>query len=132
MSTPIIALVSAPVFEPAMINVQNAEFDRYCERIEDHLPNWSSRFFRWLRRPASRGARILVSALLVIGSLFSFLPVLGVWMLPLGLIIIAQDLPFLKAPLVAAFRRVEAGYAHLQHWRKASFGPTVETVLAEK
>jgi hypothetical protein len=105
-----------------MIVVQNAEFDRYCERVEEHLPDWSSRFLRWLRQPASRSARILVSALLVIGSLFSFLPVLGVWMLPLGLIIIAQDLPFLKAPLVAAFRRVEAGCAHWQHWRKASFG----------
>jgi hypothetical protein len=111
-----------------MIAIQNAEFDRYCERVEDSLPNWSSRFLRWLRQPSSRSARILVSALLVIGGLFSFLPVLGLWMLPLGLIIIAQDLPFLKAPLVGAFQRVEAGWDHWQHWRKLRLAtPNSET-----
>jgi hypothetical protein len=91
-----------------------AELDRYCQRIEKHLPNWSSRFLRWLRQPSSRSARILVSALLVLGGVFSFLPVLGLWMLPLGLIIISQDLPFLRAPLVRAFRWIEFRWAQWQ------------------
>ena len=41
------------------------------------------------------------------GGFFSFLPILGVWMLPLGLMLIAQDLPFLQKPLVKAFKWVE-------------------------
>jgi len=102
-----------------VIAVQNDEFDRYCERAEGHLPNWSSRFLCWLRQPSSRVARVVVSALLVTGSLFSFLPVLGLWMLPLGLIIIAQDLPFLKAPLVVSFQRTEAAWELWQNWRRS-------------
>ena len=97
---------------------RNPEFDRYCDRVEQQLPGWSARFLRWLRLPSSQGARILVSALLVLGSLLSFLPVLGVWMLPLGLIIIAQDLPFLQEPLVRAFKWIEAGWNRWQRWRK--------------
>jgi hypothetical protein len=30
---------------------------------------------------------------------FSFLPVLGIWMLPLGLLLIACDVPFLRKPV---------------------------------
>ena len=32
----------------------------------------------------------------MLGGIFSFLPLLGVWMLPLGLLLIAQDVPFLQ------------------------------------
>ena len=36
------------------------------------------------------------SILLILGGIFSFLPVLGLWMLPLGLLLIAQDVPLLQ------------------------------------
>jgi hypothetical protein len=39
-------------------------------------------------------------------------------MLPLGLIIIAQDLRFLQAPLVRTFQWIEASWDHWQQWRK--------------
>jgi hypothetical protein len=42
--------------------------------------------------------RIPLAILLVVGGVFSFLPVLGLWMLPLGLVLIAQDVPFLQKP----------------------------------
>lgn len=63
------------------------------------MPPWLARLFAWLRRPSSRYVRIPVAVLLVFGGFLSFLPVLGLWMLPLGLILIAQDVPFLAAPL---------------------------------
>jgi hypothetical protein len=47
-----------------------------------HHPN------RWIRRTAG-GA-------LVIGGLLGFLPVLGFWMLPLGLILLSDDVPWLR------------------------------------
>jgi hypothetical protein len=37
--------------------------------------------------------------LLVIGGVFSFLPVLGFWMLPFGLFLLAIDIPFLRRPV---------------------------------
>lgn len=105
-----------------LITTTNAELNSYCDRIEKHLPDWSSRVLSWLRQPSNRGVRILVTTLLVIGGLFSFLPVLGLWMLPLGLIIISQDFPFLQRPLVNAFQWIEAGLGRLKRWRAGSTG----------
>jgi hypothetical protein len=36
--------------------------------------------------------------LLVLGGIFSVLPLLGLWMLPLDLLLLVQDLPFLRRP----------------------------------
>jgi hypothetical protein len=102
-----------------VITTTNAELNDYCERIEKHLPDWSSRFLRWLRQPSNGNVRMLVAALLGLGALLSFLPVLGLWMLPLGLIIISQDLPFLRGPLVNAFQWIEARVGRLKRWRNA-------------
>lgn len=37
--------------------------------------------------------------LLMLGGVFSILPFLGLWMLPLGLLLIAYDVPFLQKPV---------------------------------
>lgn len=76
-----------------------AELDRHFEWIADRLPAKGARFVRWLRQPSSRWVRIPLALLLILGGIFSFLPILGIWMLPLGLLLIAQDLPFLQKPL---------------------------------
>jgi len=67
-----------------------------------------SRFIQWLRRPSSFAVRLIIAILLILGGIFSFLPVLGLWMLPLGLLFIAQDVPLLQKPLVGALAWVEA------------------------
>jgi hypothetical protein len=90
------------------------ELNRYLERLGAYLPDWLCRTVKWLRNPDRFIARILVSLVLVLGGLFSFLPVLGLWMLPLGLIIISQDLTFLQRPLVRLFRWTEGQF---RHWR---------------
>ena len=46
--------------------------------------------------PASRLARIVIGSLLVIGGLLGFLPILGFWMVPLGLIILSVDIPVVR------------------------------------
>ncbi len=60
-----------------------------------------------MRKPSSRLVRIPLALLLIIGGIFSFLPVLGLWMLPLGLILIAQDLPFLQGPMARMLGWIE-------------------------
>jgi hypothetical protein len=42
------------------------------------------------------------------------LPILGIWMLPLGLLLIAQDLPALQKPIVAALEWIEAKWKALK------------------
>jgi hypothetical protein len=43
--------------------------------------------------PRSRILRILIGVLLVIGGLLAFLPILGFWMIPLGLLVLSVDIP---------------------------------------
>jgi hypothetical protein len=51
---------------------------------------------RRLRLPKSRIARIALGCGLILGGLLSFLPVLGIWMLPLGLLVLSQDIPAVR------------------------------------
>jgi hypothetical protein len=73
--------------------------DRQFDRLEEELPESASGFLRWLRGPSSRWVRISAGILLIIGGLLSFLPILGLWMIPLGALLLAQDIPFLRRPV---------------------------------
>lgn len=48
------------------------------------------------RRRIPPGVRSVLGILLMIGGVLGFLPILGFWMLPLGLILIALDIPPLR------------------------------------
>jgi hypothetical protein len=48
-------------------------------------------FGRTFNLPRSRALRITVGCLLVFGGLLGFLPVLGFWMIPLGLLVLSAD-----------------------------------------
>jgi hypothetical protein len=83
------------------------DFSLTLERFEARLPQRLADWSRYLRRPESRNVRIPAAILLVLGGLLSFLPVLGIWMLPLGLLLVAVDLPRLQPPLVRVLHYVE-------------------------
>ena len=61
--------------------------------LERELPQRVARGMRGLRHPKARYIRIPVAVLSIVGGVFSFLPVLGLWMLPLGLLLLAHDVP---------------------------------------
>lgn len=46
--------------------------------------------------PRSRVGRIATGSALVVGGTLGFLPVLGFWMIPLGLIVLSHDLPAVR------------------------------------
>jgi hypothetical protein len=101
-----------------MTTTTRAELNRYFEMIDRRVPISVSQFIRWLRMPSSFAIRLVIAILLILGGIFSFLPILGLWMLPLGLLLIAQDVPLVQEPLVAAFALVEAKCAWLKlKWR---------------
>lgn len=82
------------------------------KRVERSLPPRVASKLRWLRHPASRWVRLPSGVALAVGGVFSFLPVLGIWMLPLGLMLVAADVPFLRLPMARftmwAIDRVDA------------------------
>src|SRR5688572_13622467 len=43
--------------------------------------------------PRSRILRILLGVALIIGGFFSILPIFGLWMIPLGLLVLSIDVP---------------------------------------
>ena len=69
------------------------------KRLEQEVPERLGRALRWLRHPASRLVRIPVGMFFILGGVFSILPGLGIWMLPLGLLLIASDVPSLRKPV---------------------------------
>lgn len=82
-----------------MTEQDKTELDRHFAWFEGKLPPKLAHFVAWLRKPSSRLARIPLALLLIVGGIFSFLPVLGLWMLPLGLLLVAQDVPALQKPM---------------------------------
>ena len=75
------------------------DFHALVERFEARLPAACARCSRYRRQPQSRMVRVPAAVLLTFGGVFSILPVLGIWMLPLGLLLLAVDLPALRPPL---------------------------------
>jgi hypothetical protein len=57
--------------------------------------------------PQSRGLRIGLGIALVLGGIVGFLPILGFWMVPLGLLVLSVDLP----PVRRARRRLSVWWA---------------------
>ena len=73
-----------------------ARREQRLQGLIDRLPLTLRRVVRWLRRPSSRWVRLPAGVLLVCGGLLSILPLLGIWMLPLGLILLAEDIAPLR------------------------------------
>jgi len=75
------------------------QLDEALDVLEHEAPDRVARAIRWLRSPASRMVRIPLGILFIVGGLLWFLPVVGIELLPIGLLLIAQDVPFLKKPV---------------------------------
>jgi hypothetical protein len=97
-----------------MTHPAHPDLDARLRDLEDRLPPRLAAGLRWLRRPNSVYARVPVAGVLIVGGVLGFLPILGFWMIPLGLVLVAQDLPFLRRPLARAIGAVEQMWAR---WR---------------
>ncbi|KQQ46468.1 hypothetical protein ASF69_04355 [Rhizobium sp. Leaf311] len=79
-----------------------------------HLGKWS------VAMPRSRVGRIIIGVLLIVGGVLGFLPILGFWMVPLGLLVLSQDLPFVRRQR----RRLTVWWANRRRDRQARRGGT--------
>ena len=80
------------------------DFDEEMDRLQDHMPDWAGRNFDRLRQPEAVWVRVPAGIALVGGGVLSFLPVLGLWMLPVGVALLACDVRPMQPPLTRALR----------------------------
>ncbi|SFH00986.1 hypothetical protein [Methylobacterium gossipiicola] len=101
----------------AQQTVTARDWDDRVARLTRKMPDSLARALDWLREPSRRVVRIVAAILFILGGIFSILPVLGLWMLPVGLALLSEDIPGLKVPLersarwiVATWERVKARF----------------------
>lgn len=91
--------------------------DRHRERrlglLIRRLPARLQSIVHRLRRPQAKWLRIPAGIAFIFGGLFAILPVLGLWMLPLGLVLLAEDVPLLHR---WTGRQLEWIERHRPHW----------------
>jgi hypothetical protein len=97
-----------------MISKASARLNRLLDRLQRQVAI-SAPVLTWLRRPSARLVRIPIGILLIFGGIFSILPVLGIWMLPLGLLLLAIDVPVLQGPVSGTILRVQRKWTT---WRR--------------
>ncbi|MEE7504795.1 hypothetical protein ACLBXO_26120 [Methylobacterium sp. C33D] len=90
------------------------DWDERVERLTGRLPARIRDAIAWLRKPSRRPVRLAAALALMAGGLLSFLPVLGLWMLPLGLALLSEDVPAMKPRLEAAARALERSLSRLR------------------
>ncbi len=88
--------------------------DEAFEGLEQQAPNRITPIIHWLRDPKSRIVRIPIGILLILASFFWFLPVLGLELFPIGLLLIAQDVPVLQRPVGKMMLWLEHKWAQQQ------------------
>lgn len=83
------------------------EHREHLERLLARLPPSIRSAASRLLRPEAKWVRLPVGVLLIVGGVFGFLPILGFWMIPLGALLLAQDIPALRGPTVRAIGAVQ-------------------------
>jgi hypothetical protein len=93
--------------------------DQAFGRLEKMLPAPMARALHWVHGPQARMVRIPLGILCIAASFFWFLPVLGLEFLPVGLLLIAQDVPFLRRPVGKIMMRLLDGVDRALLWWKS-------------
>lgn len=96
---------------------------RRLDRAERFLPGFLADWVAHLRRPSASWLRVPLGILFIVGGVFSFLPVFGLWMLPLGLVLLALDFALLRRPTAMMIVRGERGWSRLRRWWRGEAPP---------
>jgi len=60
------------------------------------LPQWLGGIVHRLLEPSAWWLRVPAGLLLIVGGFLAILPIFGLWMLPLGLVLLSEDIPPLR------------------------------------
>lgn len=98
------------------------QLDKAYEAVARHAPERLLKFLQRLRAPEARWARLGTGlAFIVLGVLGPILPVAGLWMIPVGLLLIAEDIPPMQGPMVRHVLWLEAKWLRLRAWWRRRF-----------
>lgn len=103
------------------------DLDVALDRLQTEVPARLARAIGWLRTPERRPFRMAAGVLSLIGGLLWFLPVLGIWLIPLGLLLLAQDVPMLRGPVGRATLRLTERWRSLRASRRRRRPPPPRT-----
>ena len=92
------------------------ELDRAFDKLEAEAPDFLTRAILRLRRPRARVLRLVLGTLCIVAGLLWFLPVVGLEFLPVGLLLVAQDVPVLRRPAGRMTLHLLDRWAHLRKW----------------
>ena len=79
--------------------------NRQFEMVAQTVPAMSGAI-DWLLAPQRRIIRVPIACSLILGGFLWFLPILGLWMLPLGLLLLAVDIPGLQPFVTSMIVRI--------------------------
>jgi hypothetical protein len=96
------------------LNAIAAGWNGQLHAVLKGTPDMRARLFALLG-PCGWLLRFPVALLLIAGGFLAILPVFGLWMIPLGLILLAFDLPILRPSVNAALIRARRKWAT---WRR--------------
>lgn len=89
------------------MRAQPPDLDEQLNRLEGICPAYLGKGIHFVREPSLRWLRLTAGILLIIGGCFWFLPILGLEMIPIGLLLIAIDVPFLRGPVARMIAWIE-------------------------
>lgn len=95
---------------------RNDELEEAYDRLEKALPGRPAKIVGWLRGPHSKWVRLPLGVLFIFASFFWFLPVIGIEMLPVGLLLVAQDVRFMRRPVGRMVLWMERRWQMLVRW----------------
>lgn len=93
--------------------------DLALSQLQGVLPARGRRVLAWLCSPTSGWVRIPLGALCIVASAFWFLPVIGIELLPIGLLLLAQDVPWLRRPVGLLILFGLGQWRRMRHWYRA-------------
>jgi hypothetical protein len=85
-------------------------FERQFRRFAQWVPGMDQ-----LRKPGWTIARLVLALVFILGGFLAILPVFGLWMIPLGLLLLAIDVPALQGPITTVMIR---GRRRFDRWRR--------------
>jgi hypothetical protein len=75
------------------------DFYEEMNRLQNHVPTWVGHNLNRLRGKRAIWVRVLTGVALIVAWGFLPLPLVGIWMLPVGLALLAHDIPTVRAPI---------------------------------